>query len=101
MIPRISAHRFTGEDVRAILNGLIDDGLAGQYSDYSGAEQAVMAMQSVAEFMGRQSLLRTQPLRPTMKRLLAVVQYDEKYQPAEFQKALREFKASVEAGASK
>ena len=101
MIPRIAAYQFTGEDLRAILNGLIDDGLAGQYADYAGAEQAVMAMQSVAEFMGRQNLLRTQPLRPTMKRLLATVAYDEKYQPAEFQRALRDFKASVEAGANK
>ena len=101
MIPRIGAYRFTGEDVRAMLNGLIDDGLSGQYADYQSAEQAVMAMQSVAEFMGRQKLLRTPPLRPTMRRLLATVQHDEKYQPVEFQKALREFRASVEAGASK
>jgi hypothetical protein len=65
-----------------------------------------MAMQSVAEFMGRQKLLRTPALRPSMKRLLASLQHDEKYQPAEFQKALSEFKAGVEgaragAGGSK
>ncbi|MEO8441827.1 MAG: hypothetical protein ABI547_05025, partial [Betaproteobacteria bacterium] len=101
MIPKISAHRFTGEDVKAIMMGLIDDGLAGQYTDYQGAEQAVMAMQSVAEFMGRHQMIRTQPLRPPMKRLLAAVARDEKYQPAEFEKALRELKAGVETGAKK
>ncbi len=101
MIPRISAYRFSGEDVRAILNGLIDDGLAGQYADYAAAEQAVMAMQSVAEFMARQNLLRGQSVRPSMRRLLATVAYDEKYQQAEFQKALRELKAGIEAGASR
>jgi hypothetical protein len=87
--------------VKAFLIGLIDDGLAGQYTDYQGAEQAVMAVQSVAEFMGRRQMLRTQPLKPSMKRLLASVSRDEKYQPAEFDKALREFKAGVETGAKK
>jgi hypothetical protein len=101
MIPKISAYRFTGDDVRAILIGLIDDGLAGQYTDYQGAEQAVMAVQSVAEFMGRQNLLRTQPLKPIMKRLLTLVAYDEKYQPAAFEQALRDLKAGVQTGATK
>jgi hypothetical protein len=101
MIPRISAYRFSGEDVKGILVGLIDDGLAGQYTDYQGAEQAVMAVQSVADFMGRHQLLRTQPLKPTMRRLLAVVAQDEKYQPAAFEQALRDFKTSIETGVNK
>lgn len=101
MIPKISAHRFSGEDVRAMLIGLIDDGLAGQYSDYQGAEQAVMAVQSVADFMGRHRLLRTQMLKPTMVRLLASVAQDEKYQPATFERALRDLKAGIQMGAGK
>ena len=67
MIPKISAHRFSGEDVKAIMIGLIDDGLNGQYTDYQGAEQAAMAMQSVAEFMGRHKMLNTQSVRAPMK----------------------------------
>ncbi len=101
MIPKISAHRFKGEDVKAMLLGLVDDGLAGQYADYQGAEQAVMAVQSVAEFMGRHKLLRTQSVRPAMKRLLAVVARDEKYQPAAFEQALRDLKAGIQSGAIK
>jgi hypothetical protein len=101
MIPKISAHRFSGDDVKAILLGLVDDGLAGQYTDYQGAEQAVMAVQSVAEFMGRNKLLRTQAVRPAMKRLLTVVARDEKYQPAAFEQALRELKAGIQTGANK
>lgn len=101
MIPRIGRHGFSGDDLKAIMLGLIDDGLAGQFSDYQGAEQAVMALQSVAELMGRQRLLRTEPLKPTIKRLLALVSHDEKYQPAGFMKVLRELKTSVVAGTSK
>jgi hypothetical protein len=101
MIPRIAAYKFADDDVRSILVGLIDDGLAGQYTDYQGAEQAVMAVQSVAEFMGRHKLLRTAPLKPTMRRLLAVVAHDEQFQPAVFQQALRDLRVSVGTGAVK
>jgi hypothetical protein len=97
MLPKISARRFSGDDVKAILHGLIDDGIAGQYTDYAGAEQAVMAVQSVSEFMGRQKLLRTRPVQPAMKRLLASVAYDEKFQPLVFERALRDLKSSVQA----
>ena len=99
LIPKIGAHRFSNDDLRAMLGGLIEDGLAGQnYNDYQSAEQAVMAVQSVVEVMGKQKLIRTQALRPSMKQLLTSVAHDEKYQPVAFQKALREFKASVETG---
>ena len=98
MIPRIRERRFAGDDVRGMLFGLIDDGLAGQYADYQGAEQAVMAIQSVADLMGRQKLVRTAPLKTTMRKLVAAVAYDEKYRPSEFQQALREFRSSVEWG---
>lgn len=99
MLPKISAHRFSGEDVRAILLGLIDDGIDGQYADYQGAEQAVMALQSVAEFMGRQKLLRAAALQPVMRRLLDAVAEDEKYRPAIFQQTLRELRTVIETGA--
>ncbi len=101
MIPKIRAYKFSGDDLKSIMLGLIDDGLAGQYVDYQGAEQAVMAVQSIADFMGRQNLLRTQSLKPTIRRLLATVSQDEKYQPAAFTKVLRELKTSFETGVAK
>ena len=101
MIPKIGAHRFSGKDVQSILSGLIDDGLNGQYADYQGAEQAAMAVQSVAEFMGRQGLLRKQSLQPALRQLLAAVAHDEKYRPAAFEQALRDLKASIDTKANK
>ncbi len=101
MIPKISAHKFSGEDLRAVMLGLIDDGLAGQYADYQGAEQAVMAVQSIGDLMGRQNMLRSQSLQPTVKRLLGAVAHDEKYQPAAFTKILRDLKTQLESGAGK
>lgn len=100
MTPKISAHRFAAEDLKAIMLGLIEDGIKGQYSDYQGAEQAVMALQSVSDFMGRQNLLKTQSLKPVIKRLLAALARDEKYQPAVFENGLRELRTNIETGAA-
>lgn len=101
LIPAISAHRFTAQDLRSMMLGLIDDGLEGQYGDYQGAEQAVMAVQSVADFMGRNGMLRTATLRPDLKRLLALVANDEKYRSASFEQALRALRSNIESGAAK
>ena len=97
LVPTIGAYRFSAEDLNAILLGLIDDGLAGQYSDYQGAEQAVMGIQSVADFMRKQGRLKTPAISQAMRRLLAAVARDEQYDVGTFQHALRELKTSVES----
>jgi hypothetical protein len=97
LVPTIGAYRFSAEDLNAILLGLIDDGLAGQYSDYQGAEQAVMGIQSVADFMRKQGRLKTPAISQAMRRLLAAVARDEQYDVGTFQQALRELKTSVES----
>lgn len=101
LVPKIGAHRFSAEDLRGIMVGLIDDGLAGQYSDYQGAEQAVMALQAVADFMARRGMLRPASVRPAMARLLAAVAHDEKYPTATFEQALRELKSSIQTETTK
>ncbi len=100
LVPKIGAYRFSAEDLHGILVGLIDDGLAGEYSDYQGAEQAVMALQSVADFMRKQGMLRAPAIGNAMRRLLAAVAKDEQYKPAVFQQALRELKSSLGAATS-
>jgi hypothetical protein len=101
LVPRIGGHRFSEEDLRGILLGLIDDGLAGQYSDYQGAEQAVMALQAVADFMARRGMLRPASIGPAMTRLLGAVAHDEKYPTAAFGQALRELKSTIQTGKTK
>jgi hypothetical protein len=101
LLPRISAHNFSSADLGGMLIGLIDEGLAGQYRDYQGAEQAVMGLQSVVDFMRQRGLLGSAPVNPAMKRLLATVADDEKYRPAAFEQALRELKMSVLTGTAK
>jgi hypothetical protein len=97
LVPTIRVHRFSRDDLQAMLMGLIDDGLAGQYTDYQGAEQAVMGVQSVADFMARRGLLKAKGVRASMDALLAAVAEDEKYQPQAMAQALRDLKARLEA----
>jgi len=95
LLPAIGAYKFSRRDLQGILTGLIDDGLAGEYSDYQGAEQAAMAIQSVVDFLRKQGSLRTPAVVQAMQRLLATVTYDEGYSAATFQQALRELKSVV------
>lgn len=101
LLVRIGRHRFGVEDLHAILDSLIADGLGGQYADYQGAEQAVMALQSVADMLRRRGALQTTALAPAMRRLMTSVADDEKYRPAQFETALREVRDALAAGAKR
>ena len=96
LLVEIERHQFSAADLRGILQGLIDDGLAGQYSDYQGAEQAAMALQAVGDFMARRGLAAAPALRPALERVMAAVANDEAYRPEQFSAALRELRAGIE-----
>jgi hypothetical protein len=79
--------------MRAVLAGLIDDGVNGQYRDYAGAEQATMAIGSVANFMFQRGILKSASgVNAGLASLRAAVSDDERYRPAQFQAALRNFR---------
>jgi hypothetical protein len=96
LLVQIEKHKFSAADLRGILEGLIDDGLAGHYSDYQGAEQAAMALQAIADFMARRGLAAAPALRPALERVMAAVANDEAYRPEQFATALRELRAGIE-----
>ena len=96
LIPRLQAHSFTEADLRGILNGLITDGLNVQYHDYAGAEQATMAIGSVANFMFERGILKSaRNINGGLAALQKTVANDEHYSPAQFQTALRNFRGAV------
>jgi hypothetical protein len=83
-------------EMRGVLAGLIDDGLNGQYRDYAGAEQATMAIGSVANFMYQRGVLKSaRDVNGGLAQLQAAVANDERYSPAQFQAALRGFRSAV------
>jgi len=96
LVKRLQKRTFAVKEMRAVLAGLIDDGLNGQYHDYAGAEQATMAIGSVASFMFQRGELKSAgSINSGLAALQAAVSDDERYRPAQFQTALRSFRAAV------
>ncbi|APV51183.1 hypothetical protein BWI17_16740 [Betaproteobacteria bacterium GR16-43] len=96
VMTKLSTRDFSNDDLRAILAGLIEDGLAGQYSDYAGAEQATMAMSSVMNFLAKRGELRTVgDANKALTRVYDTVKDDEKYKPQAFQAALADLRKTV------
>jgi hypothetical protein len=96
LVARLDRRNFAEPEMRAVLAGLVAEGLGGQYHDYAGAEQATMAIGSVASFMYRRGLLGSaREVNAGLSALQAAVANDERFRPAEFQSALRNFRGAV------
>lgn len=92
----ISASHFDANTLRSITLLLVDDGLAGYFPDYSGAEQATMALGSLVNAMHQTgSVKNTSVVNKGLAQLRAVLLKDEAYKPAEFVSRLREFRTLV------
>jgi Cytochrome c554 and c-prime len=91
VVRQLSLRSFRGEDLRAMVSGLVEDGLNGQYRDYAGAEQATMAIGSLLTFLGKRGELKDfRSANAALDRLHDAVKDDEKYRPERFQAALGE-----------
>jgi len=93
---QVAARSFRPEDLRAMLAGLVRDGLDGAYRDYSGAEQATMAMGSLMGFLGKRGeLADMRAANAALDRVYDTVRDDEKYRPERFRAALEELGKTV------
>ena len=91
LVATLANRAFQGEDLRAMVAGLVEDGLDGQYRDYAGAEQATMAIGSLLGFLGKRGELRDlRAANAALDRLHETVKDDEKYRPERFRSALSE-----------
>ena len=89
VVAKLRTREFDDRDLRAILAGLVDDGMAGRYGDYAGAEQASMAIASVLNFLaGRGAIADVRAANAALDRLFETVKDDEKYRLERFQAAL-------------
>ena len=96
LVARLAVRDFDGADLRAILAGLIDNGLAGNYTDYAGAEQATMAIGSVLNFLAKRGeLAKIRNANAALDRLHAEVRNDECFRPEGFRAALAELGKTV------
>jgi hypothetical protein len=96
LIAQLNQKTFGPAEMRGVLAALIDEGLNGQFRDYAGAEQATMAIGSVANFMYQKGVLTSaRNINTGLANLQAAVANDERYRPDQFQAALRSFRGTV------
>jgi len=80
-------------ELRGVLVALIAEGLDGQFRDYAGAEQATMAIGSVANFAYQKGALKSaRDINAGLAGLQIAVANDETYSPSQFEAALRDFR---------
>jgi hypothetical protein len=81
--------RFTPADLRAMLDGLVADGLDGRYRDYAGAEQATMAIASLLDFLVKRGAVRdVRAANRALDGVYETVKNDETYRPERFRESL-------------
>ncbi len=92
----VAAAKVDDNLLRAVIAGIIDDGLSRRYIDYAGAEQATMAISSLVSYLyqtGKTPSARS--INAGLSGLQAAVSNDERYKPEAFQLALANFKATL------
>jgi Cytochrome c554 and c-prime len=97
----LSAHEFTRDDMKALAEGVIAVGLTGDDTDFPGAEQATMALGSIASAMS--SPIMPDHLTPEQTKLMnnalgglyKSISNAEDYRPEAFVKALKDFQRTI------
>ncbi len=90
--------RFSTGDIAGLLRNLTDEGLSNGYTDYAGAEQAYMAISSVASYLQKSGSLDAGTTRQINSQLTAmqkILSNDENYAPESFKTALLKLRGLV------
>jgi len=96
LLPRVAAMQFPPATQRTLLLALVDQVLAGDYTDYAGAEQAYMGIVSVTnDMLARGALADAVTLRADLKAMLETLQKDEAFEPDSYAETLQRFRAHV------
>jgi hypothetical protein len=98
MLPILSKHDFTRDEMRDLANGLIAMGVNHESVAYPDAEQATMALSSIVsamKLMGYASEPQAKSMTDALDGVYEALAKDETYRPAAFVTALRDFQKTV------
>lgn len=98
LIGLFKSRNFGPADMQALLVGVVEEGLTGEYADYAAAEQATMALGSIIDAMKRGGMLdsaQLEPLNLALEACYKAVEKNEAYKPTVFVEALRKFKVAI------
>jgi hypothetical protein len=94
----LSSRDFSRDDMKALAKGVVAIGLAGDDVDYAGAEQATMALGSIASAMrtaGYLSTELTKMMNDALNGLEKSISDPETYHPEAFVMALKDFEKTI------
>jgi hypothetical protein len=101
LVTKFASHQFGQDDMRALLTGVVNEGLAKhEYVDYAAAEQATMALSSIIAAMkniGIYNDAQYKQANNALGKLYDAVAKDEEYKSATFVAALRDFQQGLPA----
>lgn len=98
VIDRLAAHSFSAADTKALMVGLLQQGLSGEYVDYAAAEQATMAASAILQSMSDDGMIsRAQyiELSAVLNDCYSVIEKDEEYSPRQFLAALQKLESAL------
>ena len=92
LIKTFENREFNTSDMRAILNGLVENASKGEYIDYAGAEQVSMAIGSIISGMDDLGVLKKierSKLNETIEKVYLAVDNADEYKPEVFIASLK------------
>lgn len=95
LITTFANHKFSQDSIKALLAGVTNLGLAGEYVDYAAAEQATMALGSIVDSLGGLGEDKSKRLSGALEALYKAVENDETYQPQAYRAALKSMQDAV------
>lgn len=98
LVPVMADHDFSRDDMRALVDGLVAAGLDRDAADYPGAEQATMALSSIAAAMrsaGYVSDQQSKAMTDALNGLYEALAKDDTYKPDAFVASLRDFQHAI------
>jgi hypothetical protein len=98
LLPTVSNHDFTRDDLKPLADGIIALGITGDDVQYSEAEQATMALASIlstAKFFGNLNYDQLAAMSKAMSGLYGAFVSGESYRQEPFIRALREFRRTM------
>jgi hypothetical protein len=98
LLPTISSHDFTPDDLKGLAGRIIALGLTGDEMQYSEAEQTTMALASIlstAKFFGNLNYNQIAAMSKAISGLYGAFASGESYRQEPFVRALREFRRTM------
>ena len=98
LVNLLQTHDFSTDDLKALAQGVLAVGISGDDTDFAGAEQATMALGSIAASMKMSGILsaaQAKAMSDAVERLTKTVDDEAKYRPEAFVSALEGFRKNL------